>query len=75
MSGGTIRRMGADDLLTIPKAAAELGVSHMTIRRWITNGHLKAIKPGSDYLIRRKALEPLRDKDNRPQPGRPRKGN
>jgi excisionase family DNA binding protein len=73
MSGGTIRRMEGDELLTIPKAAAELGVSHMTIRRWVKAGHLRAIKPGSDYLIHRKALEPFRDRGNRPQPGRPRK--
>lgn len=71
--GGTIRCMEGRELLTIPKAASELQVSHMTIRRWIKNGHLTAIKPGSDYLIWSDDLERFRDPRNRPQPGRPRK--
>ncbi len=71
-AGGTIRRMAGDELLTIPKAANELAVSHMTIRRWIKAGHLQAIKPGSDYLIYREHLEPFRRRENRPRPGRPR---
>lgn len=60
-------------MLTVQKAAAELGVSHMTIRRWIEHGHLKPRRPGREYLIRRKDVDRLRDPKARPQPGRPRK--
>lgn len=73
MSRGTIRRMDGDELLTIRRAAAEIGVSHMTIRRWLDAGHLTAIRPGTEYLLTRRQVERMRDPKNRPQPGRPRK--
>jgi excisionase family DNA binding protein len=60
--------MDGDDLLTIPKAADLLGVSHMTIRRYIKAGHLHPIQPGRDYLIQRDELEQFK----KPRPGRPR---
>jgi excisionase family DNA binding protein len=70
---GTISRVEEDELLTVQSAATELGVSHMTIRRWIGAGHLKPLRPGREYLILRRDLERLRDPQARPQPGRPRK--
>jgi len=54
-----------EKLLTIPKAADYLGVSHMTIRRYIDAGRLHPIKPGRDYLIERDELVALQ----RPKPG------
>jgi excisionase family DNA binding protein len=60
-------------LLTVQSAAREIGVSHMTIRRWIENGVLHPIRPGREYLIDRDELELFRDPAKRPQPGRPRK--
>jgi excisionase family DNA binding protein len=70
---GTICRVEESELLTVQSTAKELGVSHMTIRRWIEHGHVKPIRPGREYLIRRRDVERLRDPKARPQPGRPRK--
>jgi len=61
------------EFVTVQTAATELGVSHMTIRRWIEAGHLHPIRPGREYLILREELERYRDPKARPQPGRPRK--
>jgi excisionase family DNA binding protein len=42
-----------DQLLTVGEAAARLHVSKQTIRRWITEGILKASRtPGGHYRIR-----------------------
>jgi excisionase family DNA binding protein len=70
---GTICRVEEDELLTVQTAANELGVSHMTIRRWIDAGHIKPLRPGREYLLRRLDVDRMRDPHNRPQPGRPRK--
>lgn len=60
-----LRRVEGDELLTIPKAAERLRVSHMTIRRYIEHGLLDPIKPGRDYLIPASQLDALQ----RPKPG------
>lgn len=38
-------------LLTTVAAAARLGVDPSTVRRWIEDGRLPAVKPGRDYRI------------------------
>lgn len=70
---GILTPVEEDKLLTVQAAARTLGVSHMTIRRWIDNGVLHPIRPGREYLIDRDELERFRDPSRRPQPGRPRK--
>jgi excisionase family DNA binding protein len=57
--------VAGDELLTIPKAAKRLNVSHMTIRRYIEHGLLHPTKPGRDYLIPAEQLDGLK----RPKPG------
>jgi excisionase family DNA binding protein len=69
ISGAILRVVDGEKLLTIPKAAEYLGVSHMTIRRYIRDDRLHPIKPGRDYLIERDELEQFK----KPSPGRPRK--
>jgi excisionase family DNA binding protein len=60
-----------DELLTIPKAAERLSVSHMTIRRYIDHGLLQPIKPGRDYLIPAEQLDALKRPKPGPKPRRP----
>ena len=45
--------------LTIDQAAAELDVHHTTIRRWIHDGELPALKMGRRYWISRADLVAL----------------
>jgi excisionase family DNA binding protein len=50
--------MGADELLDVEKVAEELGVHVDTIRKWIRERQLRAIKLGrrGGYRIRRSDL-------------------
>jgi len=50
--------MNINDYLTVKETADLLGVSAQTIRQYIKNGTLPAIKIG-DYRISRKALDEL----------------
>lgn len=45
--------------LTVPEAAAELRVATATLRRWIAQGTVLAIRPGKAYLIPRQELDRL----------------
>lgn len=45
--------------LTVPEAAVELRVSPVTLRRWIAQGLIVAIKPGRNYLIPSAELDRL----------------
>ena len=45
--------------LTVPEAAAELRVSTVTLRRWIAQGTVLAVRPGKAYLIPHRELERL----------------
>ncbi len=49
-----------EELLTVEEAAKILKVRRETIRRYIKNGHLKAlILPGRDYRLREKDIQRL----------------
>jgi excisionase family DNA binding protein len=37
--------------LTVPEAAAELRVSPVTLRRWIAQGLVLAVRPAKAYLV------------------------
>lgn len=43
--------MDTSQLMTVKATAAEIGRSEKTIRRWIHNGTLPAIRLGGQYLI------------------------
>lgn len=65
--------MNADELLDVEKVAEELGVHVDTVRKWIREKQLRAIKLGrrGGYRVRRSALdeflrkrETIQDNDN-----------
>lgn len=60
-----------DDVVLVPEAAAELGVSRYTVWRYIDSKRLPARRLGRDWLIRRIDLAAL--KADMPKRGRPRK--
>jgi excisionase family DNA binding protein len=43
--------------LTVPVIASELGVTEVTVRTWIREGRLPAIKAGRAYRVRREDLD------------------
>jgi excisionase family DNA binding protein len=59
--------MSIDTALSIREAAARVDVTEKTIRRWIKNGRLHAVKPGGQYRITVADLE--RAKDTTPDAG------
>lgn len=69
---GTVPGMErGDELLSIPVAAKELGMTRASLWRYVDAEKLPAEKYGRDWLIRREDLEKF-DRERRP-PGRPRK--
>ena len=60
---------GEDELLTVEKAADKLGVSHMTVRRYMNQGRLPKRKLGREYVLYLSDLKRL----DRPPMGRPRR--
>lgn len=44
-------------MLTVPEAAARLGVNAETVRRWIWSGRLRARKVGTQHVIEEADLE------------------
>jgi excisionase family DNA binding protein len=44
-------QIGEDEVLTIPQAAARLGVTPDTLRQQIKRGHLNATRAGGVYLV------------------------
>ncbi len=63
--------MEDDELVLLPDAARELGISHVTAWRYVKAERLKARKLGPLYVIRRADLDAFKAKD-RPV-GRPRR--
>ncbi len=51
--------MRSGERVTLQEAAAALGVSEQTARRWVKSGKLKAYRPGLRYLIPASAIEEL----------------
>jgi excisionase family DNA binding protein len=51
--------MNADELLDVEKVAGELGVHVDTVRKWIREKQLRAVKLGrrGGYRVRRSALD------------------
>jgi IS30 family transposase len=63
-----------DVLISIPQAAAELGVAPSTIWRHIDRGHLKAQQLQREWAIRRGDFREFQASlPTLPKPGRPRK--
>ena len=48
------------ELLDSEEVAEYLGVERTTVQRWCRSGHLRALKIGKDWRIRRDALEDFR---------------
>ena len=46
-----------DPFLTVPAIANELHVHEVTVRTWIRNGSLRAIRAGRTYRVRRSELD------------------
>ena len=65
-----------NNLLTTAQAAQRLGLQSRQVINLINNGHLKAIRPGNEYLITLEALADYQRRKARglvPGVGRPRK--
>jgi excisionase family DNA binding protein len=48
-----------DPFVTVPQIARELGVTEVSVRTWIREGRLRAIKAGRSYRVRRSDLEKM----------------
>jgi excisionase family DNA binding protein len=48
-----------DPFLTVAQIAAELDVTEVSVRQWIRDGRLKAIRAGRSYRVRRSALDEM----------------
>ena len=46
-----------DPFVTVPEIAGELGVTEVSVRTWIRQGRLRAIKAGRSYRVRRSDLD------------------
>jgi excisionase family DNA binding protein len=51
--------MDVPAVLTVEEAAARLRVGNWTIRAWIAEGKLRAVRPGRAYLIQVADIEAL----------------
>ena len=55
-----VREEMTEELITVEEAARILKVRRETVRRYIKNGHLKALTlPGGDYRLREKDIQKL----------------
>ncbi len=63
--------MEDDPFLTVPDISAELGVSQISVRAWIHNGRLRAIKAGRIYRVRRSDLDRMTAVNGGDQPAAP----
>jgi len=52
-------RVMSDDALTLQEAAARLGRTYETVRRWVANGTLPAWRFGGQYRVRAVDVERL----------------
>jgi excisionase family DNA binding protein len=59
-------------ILTLEEAAATVGVTVRSVRRWITNGHLTTL-PGGRHVLERHVRECERDRHIASRQGRPRR--
>lgn len=59
----------AVDYVRVGEAAASLGVSDRTIRRWIRAGRLPVVRPGRDFLIPATAYKEFLEKNTIPIQG------
>jgi excisionase family DNA binding protein len=48
-----------DPFVTVPQIARELGVTEVSVRTWIRQGRLRAIKAGRSYRVRRSDLDKM----------------
>jgi excisionase family DNA binding protein len=55
-------------MITVPEAAKRARKDPETIRRWIRQGRLKAIKIGTQHVIEESDLEEVLDGDELPVP-------
>lgn len=55
-------------MLTVPEAARSTGRNPETIRRWIREGKLPALKVGTQHMIDEEDLALLEDGDRLPAP-------
>lgn len=51
--------------MTLPEAAALLGVTAATLRQQIANGKLRAVKRGRDWWVTRREVERYRKESRR----------
>lgn len=58
------------ELLTLSQAAAEFGVTHSRLRMAAWEGRLPSIKPGHDYLVRRRDVVAFLASSRRGRPGK-----
>lgn len=60
-----------DDLLTVRQVAFILKIHPLTVRRYIKEGKLKAVKIGGNVRIKESTLQDASSKDFSPKPSRP----
>lgn len=55
-------------MLRLTQVAEELGVSYWTVRRWVNNGKLEAIRlPSGGYRVERSEVERIRSQKVSPK--------
>ena len=52
-----------EDVVTVPRAAKELGVHHTTIYRWIEKGKIRPFRMGDQVFITVADLEALKEQN------------
>lgn len=60
------RRVDRAKLLTLREVAEELSVSAYTLREWIRQGRMRALKIGRDWRVEQKEMERFLDRAFRP---------
>jgi excisionase family DNA binding protein len=48
---------GEDPWLTVPQVSAELKIHPATVRIWIKNGRLRAVRVGREWRVRRSEID------------------
>ena len=62
-----------DPFVTVQQISRELGVTEVSVRTWIREGRLRAIKAGVSYRVRRSDLDRMTrvGSEERPEPSGP----
>ena len=62
-----------DPFVTVQQISRELGVTEVSVRTWIREGRLRAIKAGRSYRVRRSELDRMTrvGGEQRPEPSGP----